>query len=213
MRVAPVRCSHPPRDFCHTSCRGYQSWADAIWMDKISPRGDWRWTICSIYRSQGMGACSVAHQKREPAGHRRIPKVTYNEFLDIIGSIRALTYLPKTKNWMRPSYRSNYTFLKLVDKLPTGLKWSCKLVHVHGVKTCRSLWWYYLFLQLSEHSCMIPWSSHSNSSASPIQLRRSYSPDFHSLVHFRPLFVGPCLSSFIWSSLSFLLTDTCFVCY
>ncbi|KAF8545975.1 hypothetical protein OG21DRAFT_1479733 [Imleria badia] len=40
--------------------------------------------------------------------------------------------LPITKNRTRPSYRSNYTFLKLVDKLPTGPEWSCRLVRVHG---------------------------------------------------------------------------------
>jgi len=81
------------------------------------------------------------------------------------------------------------------------------------VETHRSLWWYYLFLQLSEHSCMTPWSSCSNSSASPIQLQRFYRLDFHSLVHFTPLCVGLCLSSFIRSSVSFLLTVTYFICY
>ncbi|KAF8547099.1 hypothetical protein OG21DRAFT_1398193, partial [Imleria badia] len=40
--------------------------------------------------------------------------------------------LPITKNRTQPSYRSNYTFLKLVDKLPTGPEWSCRLVCVHS---------------------------------------------------------------------------------
>lgn len=33
---------------------------------------------------------------------------------------------------MQPSYQSNYKFLNLVDRLPTGPEWSCKLVHVRG---------------------------------------------------------------------------------
>ena len=36
------------------------------------------------------------------------------------------------KTRTQPSYRSNYTFLKLVDKLPTGPEWACRLVQVHG---------------------------------------------------------------------------------
>jgi len=36
------------------------------------------------------------------------------------------------KNRTQPSYRSKYTFLQLVDKLPTGPEWTCRLVHVHG---------------------------------------------------------------------------------
>ncbi|KAF8545688.1 hypothetical protein OG21DRAFT_1428831, partial [Imleria badia] len=35
-------------------------------------------------------------------------------------------------NRTRLSYRSNYSFLKRVDKLPTGPGWSCRLVRVHG---------------------------------------------------------------------------------
>ncbi|KAI9569202.1 hypothetical protein HD554DRAFT_2171670 [Boletus coccyginus] len=37
-----------------------------------------------------------------------------------------------TKNWMQPSYSSNYTFLRLMDKLPTGSEWTCRLIHIHG---------------------------------------------------------------------------------
>lgn len=33
---------------------------------------------------------------------------------------------------MQPSYGSNYTFLRLVDKLPTGPEWTCRLVRIHG---------------------------------------------------------------------------------
>ncbi|KAI9570029.1 hypothetical protein HD554DRAFT_2204195 [Boletus coccyginus] len=40
--------------------------------------------------------------------------------------------LSMTKNQMQPSYGSNYTFLRLMDKLPTGPEWTCKLVHIHG---------------------------------------------------------------------------------
>ncbi|KAI9567254.1 hypothetical protein HD554DRAFT_1990105, partial [Boletus coccyginus] len=32
----------------------------------------------------------------------------------------------------QPFYHSNYIFLKLVDKLPTGPEWSCKLVQIYG---------------------------------------------------------------------------------
>ncbi|KAI9569191.1 hypothetical protein HD554DRAFT_2204667 [Boletus coccyginus] len=37
-----------------------------------------------------------------------------------------------TKNQMQPSYSSNYTFLRLVNKLPTGPEWTCRLIHIHG---------------------------------------------------------------------------------
>ncbi|KAF8122220.1 hypothetical protein EV363DRAFT_1183475 [Boletus edulis] len=40
--------------------------------------------------------------------------------------------LPITRNRTQPSYRSNYTFLKRIDKLPTGPEWSCKLIRVQG---------------------------------------------------------------------------------
>ena len=36
------------------------------------------------------------------------------------------------KNQTQPFYHSKYTFLHLVDKLPTGPEWTCRLVHVHG---------------------------------------------------------------------------------
>jgi len=58
---------------------------------------------------------------------------------------------------------------------------------------------------------MTPWSSRSNSGASLIQLRRSYRPDFHSPVHFRPHFVGLHLSFFVQLFLSFLLTHISYV--
>ncbi|KAI9566700.1 hypothetical protein HD554DRAFT_2040073 [Boletus coccyginus] len=37
-----------------------------------------------------------------------------------------------TKNRMQPSYSSNYTFLRLMDKLLTGPEWTCKLICIHG---------------------------------------------------------------------------------
>ena len=36
------------------------------------------------------------------------------------------------KNRTQPFYHSKYTFLQLVDKLPTGPEWTCRLVHFHG---------------------------------------------------------------------------------
>ncbi|KAI5990101.1 hypothetical protein EDD15DRAFT_2170625 [Pisolithus albus] len=40
--------------------------------------------------------------------------------------------LPVTRSRLRPSYRSNYTFMKVIDKLPTGPEWRCELVHTRG---------------------------------------------------------------------------------
>jgi hypothetical protein len=36
------------------------------------------------------------------------------------------------KDRTQPSYRSNYKFLKMIDELPTGPEWSCRLIRVHG---------------------------------------------------------------------------------
>ncbi|KAF8131961.1 hypothetical protein EV363DRAFT_1398349 [Boletus edulis] len=36
------------------------------------------------------------------------------------------------KDRTQPSYRSNYKFLKMIDELPTGPEWSCRLIQVHG---------------------------------------------------------------------------------
>ncbi|KIK26765.1 hypothetical protein PISMIDRAFT_94556, partial [Pisolithus microcarpus 441] len=40
--------------------------------------------------------------------------------------------LQVTRTQIRPSYRSTHTFMKIIDKLPTGPKWRCELVHTHG---------------------------------------------------------------------------------
>lgn len=38
----------------------------------------------------------------------------------------------KTQNRTRPSYQSKYTFMKLIDQLPTSPEWKCELVQVHS---------------------------------------------------------------------------------
>ncbi|KAI5995911.1 hypothetical protein EDD15DRAFT_2164382 [Pisolithus albus] len=38
----------------------------------------------------------------------------------------------KTRTRMGPSYRSNHTFMKIIDKLPSGPEWRCELVRTHG---------------------------------------------------------------------------------
>jgi hypothetical protein len=38
----------------------------------------------------------------------------------------------QTRDRFHPSYKSNYTFLKKVDKLPTGAEWRCKMVQTVG---------------------------------------------------------------------------------
>ncbi|KIK19772.1 hypothetical protein PISMIDRAFT_13424 [Pisolithus microcarpus 441] len=40
--------------------------------------------------------------------------------------------LQVTRTQIRPSYRSTHTFMKIIDKLPTGPEWRCELVHTHG---------------------------------------------------------------------------------
>ncbi|KAF8546324.1 hypothetical protein OG21DRAFT_1479689 [Imleria badia] len=40
--------------------------------------------------------------------------------------------LPITREWTQPSYQSKYTFMKLIDQLPTGPEWKCKLVQVRA---------------------------------------------------------------------------------
>ncbi|KAI5990447.1 hypothetical protein EDD15DRAFT_2170319 [Pisolithus albus] len=40
--------------------------------------------------------------------------------------------LPVTRTRMGPSYRSNHTFMKIIDKLPSGPEWRCELVRTHG---------------------------------------------------------------------------------
>ncbi|KAH9974860.1 hypothetical protein BJV74DRAFT_879658 [Russula compacta] len=40
--------------------------------------------------------------------------------------------LPITKNRTHPSYSSNYKFLKIIDSLPTGPEWTCKMIKVTG---------------------------------------------------------------------------------
>ncbi|KAF8549636.1 hypothetical protein OG21DRAFT_1525665 [Imleria badia] len=38
----------------------------------------------------------------------------------------------QTRNRTQPSYRSKYTFTKVIDQLPMGPEWHCELVRVHG---------------------------------------------------------------------------------
>ncbi|KIK13982.1 hypothetical protein PISMIDRAFT_60662, partial [Pisolithus microcarpus 441] len=33
---------------------------------------------------------------------------------------------------IRPSYQSNYKFMKTINQLPTSPEWKCELVHTHG---------------------------------------------------------------------------------
>ncbi|KAI5984843.1 hypothetical protein EDD15DRAFT_2390291 [Pisolithus albus] len=40
--------------------------------------------------------------------------------------------LQVTRSRIRPSYRSNYKFMKTIDQLPTSPEWKCELVHAHG---------------------------------------------------------------------------------
>ncbi|KAI6027784.1 hypothetical protein BKA83DRAFT_4462512 [Pisolithus microcarpus] len=40
--------------------------------------------------------------------------------------------LQVTRSHIGPSYRSNYTFMKIVDQLPTSPEWKYELVHTHG---------------------------------------------------------------------------------
>ncbi|KAH9979616.1 hypothetical protein BJV74DRAFT_879411 [Russula compacta] len=40
--------------------------------------------------------------------------------------------LPITKNRTRPSYSSNYKFLKIINSLPTGPEWTCETIKVTG---------------------------------------------------------------------------------
>ncbi|KAF8134816.1 hypothetical protein EV363DRAFT_1447582 [Boletus edulis] len=47
-------------------------------------------------------------------------------------AIEGLLKLPITRNRTKPSYQSKYTFMKMIDQLPTGPEWSCELVRVHG---------------------------------------------------------------------------------
>lgn len=34
--------------------------------------------------------------------------------------------------WTWPSYRSNHTFLKMIDELSTGPEWICELIQIQG---------------------------------------------------------------------------------
>lgn len=40
--------------------------------------------------------------------------------------------MTKTKNRTCPSFCSNYTFLKLIDQLPTGPEWTCQNIRTRG---------------------------------------------------------------------------------
>ncbi|KAI6020400.1 hypothetical protein BKA83DRAFT_4464679 [Pisolithus microcarpus] len=40
--------------------------------------------------------------------------------------------LQVTRSCIRPSYQSNYKFMKTINQLPTSPEWKCELVHTHG---------------------------------------------------------------------------------
>ncbi|KII88252.1 hypothetical protein PLICRDRAFT_111519 [Plicaturopsis crispa FD-325 SS-3] len=48
------------------------------------------------------------------------------------GATDAYLKLPITKQRTKPTFKSNYTFLRAVDKLPTGPEWKCEAVTVQG---------------------------------------------------------------------------------
>lgn len=44
----------------------------------------------------------------------------------------SLTLCMQMHTWTQPSYCSKYMFLKLIDQLPTGAEWTCKLMQAHS---------------------------------------------------------------------------------
>jgi hypothetical protein len=49
-----------------------------------------------------------------------------------LGMASAHRHTGQTRSRLNPSYRTNHTFLKKIDQLPTGPEWTCKIVRTLG---------------------------------------------------------------------------------
>ena len=70
---------------------------------------------------------------------KNVMQMATEEFLKMKGVCHSSTQLAssyrctgQTHTWYHPNYKSNYTFLKKVDQLPTGPKWTCKIIQTVG---------------------------------------------------------------------------------
>lgn len=59
----------------------------------------------------------------------KLPIVSYRPHKFTTGTKHTIV---KTKDRVRPSFSSSYTFLKLIDQLPTGPEWTCRKIRTHG---------------------------------------------------------------------------------